>query len=55
MSQYIEATLLQVIDESHETCTAARVCDHQEHLWPPEFHMVFTYVQHQQVLAYLSE
>ncbi len=55
MSQYIEATLLQVINESHETCTAARVCHHQQQLGPPELHMVLTYIQHQQVFAHLSD
>ena len=55
MSQYIEATFLQVINESHETCTAPRICHHQQHLGPPELHMVFTHIQPQKVLTYLSE
>lgn len=55
MSQYIEATLLQVINESDEPCTAARVRYHQQQLGPPELHMVLTHIQPQQVLAHLSE
>ena len=55
MSQYIEATLLQVINESHETCTATRVCHHQQQLGPPELDMILTHIQPQQVFAHLSE
>lgn len=55
MSQYIKATLLQVINESQEANTAARVCHHQQQLGPPELHMVLAHIQHQEILAYLSD
>lgn len=55
MSQYIEATLLQVINESHEACATARICHHQQHLEPPELDMILTHIQHQQVFAHLSK
>lgn len=54
MSQYIKATLLQVVNKSHQTCAATRICDHQQHLEPPEFHVILTHVQHQQVFAHLD-
>lgn len=44
MSQYIKATLLQVINEGHQADTAARVCHHQQHLGPPELYMVLTHI-----------
>lgn len=55
MSQYQQATLLQVVNESHEIGAAARVRHHQQQLRPPELHMVLTHIQHQQVLAHLSK
>lgn len=46
MSQHVEATLLDVVNEGDEAHTAARVRHHQQNLWSPELHMVLTHIQH---------
>lgn len=55
VSQYVEAALLDVVDEGDEAHTAARVGHHQQDLRPPKLDMVFSHIQHQQVLAHLLE
>lgn len=55
VSQHVEAALLHVVDEGDETDAAAWVGHHQKDLGPPELHVVFPHVQHQQVLANLLE
>ena len=54
MSQYVEARLLHLIHELDQLDGRARVGDEQEQLRSPVLHMVFTDVQHQQVLPHLS-
>lgn len=52
--QHIEAALLDVVDEGDQSHTAPGVGHHQQHLRPPELHVIFTNVQHQQVLTHLE-
>ena len=46
MSQNIESTLLEVIDKVDDITALARIGDHKKHLRTPEFHVVFTRIQH---------
>lgn len=54
MSENVEATFLDVIDEGDEAHAAARVGNHQEDLGPPKLDVVLPHVQHQQVFTHLQ-
>ena len=45
--------LLQLVDKQNELAGRARVGHHQQHLRPPELDVVFSHIQHEQVLPHL--
>lgn len=55
MSEDVKAALLDIVNEGDEADVSARVGHHQQHLRPPELHVILTYVQHQQVFTHLRE
>lgn len=55
MAQHVESSLLQLVDEQDELTGGARVGHHQQHLRPPELHVVFSHIQHQQILTHLKK
>lgn len=54
MTQHIQSSLLQLIYKQDELAGRAGVGHHQQHLRPPELHVVFPHIQHQQILAHLK-
>lgn len=55
MTQHIEATLLNVIDEGDEAHAAPGVGNHEQDLRSPELDVVLSHVQHQQIFSHLFE
>lgn len=54
VTQHIQPPLLQLVHEQDELAGGARVGHHQQHLGPPELHVVFPHIQHQQILPHLN-
>lgn len=55
VTQHIEATLLDVVDEGDEAHAATGVGHHEQDLRSPELDVVLSHVQHQQILSHLFE
>lgn len=53
VSQHIKSTLLQLVHKQDELTGRPRVGHHQQHLRPPELHVFFSHIQHQQILTHL--
>lgn len=54
MAEDKQAPLLQLVDKQNELAGRAGVGHHQQHLRPPELHVVFPHIQHEQILAHLQ-
>lgn len=53
MAEDKQAPLLQLVDKQNELAGRAGVGHHQQHLRPPELHVVLPHIQHEQILAHL--
>lgn len=54
MAQHVQPSLLQLVDKEDELTGGARVGHHQQHLRPPELHVLLPHVQHQEILPHLT-
>lgn len=54
VAQHKEPPLLQLIHKEDELTGRSRVGHHQQHLRPPELHVVLPHIQHQQILSHLK-
>ena len=55
VAQHKQPSLLQLVDKQDELTGGARVGHHQQHLRPPELHVVLPHIQHQQILTHLNQ
>lgn len=53
MAEDKQPPLLQLVDKQNELAGRAGVGHHQQHLRPPELHVIFPHIQHEQILAHL--
>lgn len=53
VAEHEQPPLLQLVDKQNELTGRAGVGHHQQHLRPPELHVVFPHVQHEQILPHL--
>lgn len=54
VAQHKQPSLLQLVYKEDELAGRAGVGHHQQHLRPPELHVVLPHIQHQQILAHLK-
>lgn len=55
MAEHVKTALLQIVHKIDERTRGSWTRHQQQHLRSPEFHVIFSRIQHQQILAHLME